>query len=125
MPPVLEAPQLRPPRQRRKPTWTHRIVVTFMRLVILGVILGVGGGGKRRQSCADQFARPCLFSARTNLRQSGGGDLLRDSNFGHWTANQARELSTVGCAFIRRMAKPIVDCATRGERTAKVQVSRY
>src|SRR5947207_3020240 len=45
MPPVLEAPQLRPPRQRRKPTWTHRIVVTFMRLVILGVILGVGGGG--------------------------------------------------------------------------------
>src|SRR3989475_1635559 len=45
MPPVLEAPQVRPPRQRRKPTWTHRIVVTFMRLVILGVILGVGGGG--------------------------------------------------------------------------------
>src|SRR5213596_3265483 len=45
MPPVLEAPQLRPPRQRRKPTWTHRIVVTFMRLVILGVVLGVGGGG--------------------------------------------------------------------------------
>src|SRR5436309_12850808 len=45
MPPVLEAPQLRPPRQRRKPTWTHRIVVTFMRLVILGVILGGVGGG--------------------------------------------------------------------------------
>src|SRR5213594_3651011 len=45
MTPLLDAPQLRPPRQRRNPTWTHRIVVTFMRLVILGVILGVGGGG--------------------------------------------------------------------------------
>ena len=45
MPPVIEPPQVRPPRQRRKSTWAHRIAVTFVRLVILGVILGVGGGG--------------------------------------------------------------------------------
>ena len=45
MPPVLEPPQVRPPRQRRKSTWAHRIAVTFVRLVILGVVLGVGGGG--------------------------------------------------------------------------------
>src|SRR5207244_12723913 len=83
------------------------------------------GGWKSRQSCAHQLARPCLFSARTNLRQSGGRNLLRDSDFGRWTANQARELSSVACAFTRRMAKTIVDCTARGERTAKVQVSRY
>jgi hypothetical protein len=44
MPPVLEPPQVRPPQQRRKSSWTHRIAVTFVRLVILGVILGIGGG---------------------------------------------------------------------------------
>jgi len=45
MPPVLEPPQLRPPEQRRKSTWPRRIAVTFVRLVILGSILGIGGGG--------------------------------------------------------------------------------
>jgi AsmA-like C-terminal region len=45
MPPVLEPPQVRPPRQRRKLTWAHRIAVTLVRLMILGVILGAGGGG--------------------------------------------------------------------------------
>jgi hypothetical protein len=45
MPPVLEPAQVRPPRQRRKSTWAHRIAVTFVRLVILGVILGAAGGG--------------------------------------------------------------------------------
>src|SRR2546423_12063260 len=45
MPPVLEPPHVRPPRERRKSTWAHRIAVTFVRLVILGVVLGVGGGG--------------------------------------------------------------------------------
>src|SRR5213592_486479 len=45
MPPVLEAPQLRPPRQRRKSTWAHRIAVIFMRLAFLAVIIGIGGGG--------------------------------------------------------------------------------
>jgi hypothetical protein len=45
MPPVLEPPPVRPPRQRRKSTWAHRIAVTSVRLVILGVIFGVGGGG--------------------------------------------------------------------------------
>src|SRR5437899_9469146 len=45
MPPVLEPPQVRPLRRRRKLPWTRRIAVAFVRLVILGVILGIGGGG--------------------------------------------------------------------------------
>jgi hypothetical protein len=45
MPSVLEPPQVRPRRRRRKPTLAHRILVSFVRLVILGVILGIGGGG--------------------------------------------------------------------------------
>ena len=45
MPPVLEPPQVRPPRLRQKSTWARRIAVVFLRLVILGVILGIGGGG--------------------------------------------------------------------------------
>ncbi len=45
MPPVLEPPQVRPRRRRRKATWAHRIAVSFVRLVILAVILGIGGGG--------------------------------------------------------------------------------
>jgi hypothetical protein len=43
--PVLEPQQARPPRQRRKSTWTHRIAVSFVRLVMLGVILGIGCAG--------------------------------------------------------------------------------
>jgi len=178
MPPVVEPPPVRPLRQRRKATWAHRIAVTFVRLMILGVILGIGGGGyylakrgfgrqwryrvveelrkrgveasigrltldpfrgliaknvrifdyknrenilalisevsldinyaalihhepflnaldvrcanhssiqdsgrKRRQGPAHQLARPRLFSTGTNLRQPGGGKLLRDSDF--------------------------------------------
>jgi hypothetical protein len=45
LPPVLEPSQVRPPRQRRKSTWAHRIAVSFVRLVILCAILGIGGGG--------------------------------------------------------------------------------
>jgi hypothetical protein len=45
MPPVLEPPQVRPRRRRRKATWAHRIAVSFVRLVVLVVILGIGGGG--------------------------------------------------------------------------------
>ncbi len=45
MPPVLEPPQVRPLRRRRKATWTQRIAVSFVRLIILGVFLGIGGGG--------------------------------------------------------------------------------
>jgi AsmA-like C-terminal region len=45
MPPVLEPPQVRPRRRRRKTTWAHRIAVSFVRLVVLVVILGIGGGG--------------------------------------------------------------------------------
>src|ERR671919_1565583 len=45
MPPVLEAPQVRPPAQDRRPIWIHRTAVWVMRLVILAAILGIGGGG--------------------------------------------------------------------------------
>src|SRR5215813_4465545 len=45
MPPVLEPPQVRPPRRRRKSTWARRIFVIFVRLAILSVILGIAGGG--------------------------------------------------------------------------------
>ena len=46
-----------------------------------------------------QLARPRLFSARTNLRESGGGNFLWDSDLCNRATNQARELSTVACAF--------------------------
>jgi AsmA-like C-terminal region len=42
--PVLEPPQVRSFRRRRKATWAHRIAVIFVRLTIFGVILGIGGG---------------------------------------------------------------------------------
>jgi hypothetical protein len=45
MPLVLEPPQVRPARQRRKSNWPHRIGVLLVRLVILGAIVGIGGGG--------------------------------------------------------------------------------
>ena len=45
MPPVLEPPQVRPRRLRRKSTWGRRVAVSLMRLVILAMILGIGGGG--------------------------------------------------------------------------------
>src|SRR6058998_1360187 len=44
MPPVLEPPQVRPHRRRRKSTWVRRIAVSLVRLVILAMILGIGGG---------------------------------------------------------------------------------
>jgi len=45
MPPVLEPPQVRPHRRRRKSSWGRRIAVTVVRLVILAIILGIAGGG--------------------------------------------------------------------------------
>src|SRR6266496_2800701 len=45
MPPVLEPPQVRPRQRRRKSTWGRRIAVSLVRLVILAIILGIGGGG--------------------------------------------------------------------------------
>ncbi|PYK12389.1 MAG: hypothetical protein DME65_04165, partial [Verrucomicrobia bacterium] len=45
MPPVLEPPQVRLPRHRSKSSWPRRIGMACLRLVILGVVLGVGGGG--------------------------------------------------------------------------------
>ncbi|HET9367299.1 MAG TPA: AsmA-like C-terminal region-containing protein [Candidatus Udaeobacter sp.] len=44
MPPVLEPPQVRPHRRRRKSIWGRRIAVSVVRLVILAVTLGIAGG---------------------------------------------------------------------------------
>src|SRR5882762_6622440 len=44
MPPVLEPPQVRPHRRRRKSSWGRRIAVSLVRLVILAIILGIAGG---------------------------------------------------------------------------------
>ncbi|KAF5409620.1 MAG: hypothetical protein Udaeo2_02040 [Candidatus Udaeobacter sp.] len=44
MPPVLEPPQVRPHRRRRKSIWGRRIAVSVVRLVILAMILGIAGG---------------------------------------------------------------------------------
>src|SRR6266568_4423664 len=45
MPPVLEAPQVRPSAQDRRSTWARGIVVSLLRLAILAAIFGVLGGG--------------------------------------------------------------------------------
>src|SRR5437016_13655535 len=85
MPPVLEPPQVRPPRQRRRSTWAHRIAVTFVRLVILGVVLGVGGGGyyfgKRG------FGRQWRDRAVEELRKHG-----LEANIGRFTRAPIRGL---------------------------------
>src|SRR6266542_863824 len=45
MPPVLEAPRVRPSAQDRRATWARGIVVSLLRLAILAAIFGVLGGG--------------------------------------------------------------------------------
>src|SRR2546426_289380 len=45
MPPVLEAPPVRPSAQDRRSTWARGIVVSLLRLAILAAIFGVLGGG--------------------------------------------------------------------------------
>src|SRR6266498_1653546 len=45
MPPVLEAPQVRPSAQDRPSTWARGIVVSLLRLAIVAAIFGVLGGG--------------------------------------------------------------------------------
>jgi hypothetical protein len=69
MPPVLEPPQVRPLRRRRKSTWTRRIAVAFVRLVILGVILGIGGGSYYLAKRG--FGRQWRYRVVEELRQRG------------------------------------------------------
>jgi hypothetical protein len=45
MPPVLEPPPVRPHRRRRKSSWRHWIAITLLRLLILALVAGIGGGG--------------------------------------------------------------------------------
>ena len=69
MPPVLEPPQVRPPQRRRKSTWAHRIAVSLVRLVILGVILGIGGGGYYMAKRG--FGRQWRYRVVEELRKHG------------------------------------------------------
>jgi hypothetical protein len=85
MPPVLEPPQVRPPRQRRKSTWAHRIAVAFVRLVILGVVLGVGGGGYYLAKRG--FGRQWRYRVVDELRKHGV-----EANIGRLTLDPFRGL---------------------------------
>src|SRR5205814_7325304 len=59
--------------------------------------------------------RPHLFSAGTDLRQSGGRNFLWDSTVSERTINQARRLPAVGSDHTRRMAKAIVPGPAYGD----------
>jgi AsmA-like C-terminal region len=85
MPPVLEPPQVRPPRQRRKSTWARRIAVTFVRLVILGVIFGLGGGGYYLAKRG--FGRQWRYRVVEELRKRGV-----EANIGRLTLDPFRGL---------------------------------
>ena len=85
MPPVIEPPQVRPPRQRQKSTWAHRIAVTFVRLVILGVILGIGGGGYYLAKRG--FGRQWRYRVVEELRKRGV-----ETNIGRLTLDPFRGL---------------------------------
>jgi AsmA-like protein len=85
MPPVLEPPQVRPPRRRRKSTWSYRIAVTFVRLVILGAILGIGGGGYYLAKRG--FGRQWRYRVVEELRKHGV-----EANIGRLTLDPFRGL---------------------------------
>jgi len=67
--PVLEPPQVRPSRPWRKSSWAHRIALTFVRLVILGVIFGIGGGGYYMAKRG--FGRQWRYRVVEELRKHG------------------------------------------------------
>jgi AsmA-like C-terminal region len=67
--PVLEPPQVRPSRPRRKSSWARRIALTFVRLVILGVIFGIGGGGYYMAKRG--FGRQWRYRVVEELRKHG------------------------------------------------------
>ena len=85
MPPVLEPPQVRPPRQRRKSTWAQRIAVAFLRLVILGAVLGVGSGGYYLAKRG--FGRQWRYRVVEELRKHGV-----EANIGRLTLDPFRGL---------------------------------
>src|SRR5215469_11403031 len=85
MPYVLEPPQVRPPRQRRKSTWAHRIAVTLVRLVILAIIVGVGGGSYYLAKRG--FGRQWRYRVVEELRKHGV-----EANIGRLTLDPFRGL---------------------------------
>jgi hypothetical protein len=85
MPPVLEPPQVRPLRRRRKATWAHRITVSFVRLMILAVIVGIGGGGYYMAKRG--FGRQWRYRVVEELRKHGV-----EANIGRLTLDPFRGL---------------------------------
>ena len=85
MPPVLEPPQVRPPQQRRKASWAHRIVVSLVRLVILSVILGIGLGSYYMAKRG--FGRQWRYRVVEELRKHGV-----EANIGRLTLDPFRGL---------------------------------
>ncbi|PYL67465.1 MAG: hypothetical protein DMF20_03380 [Verrucomicrobia bacterium] len=67
--PVLEPPQVRLSRTRRKSSWARRIALSFVRLVILGVIFGIGGGGYYMAKRG--FGRQWRYRVVEELRKHG------------------------------------------------------
>src|SRR5437764_6259842 len=74
MPPVLEPPQVRPRQRRRKSIWGRRIAVSFVRLVILAIILGIGGGGYYLAKRG--FGRQWRYRVVEELRKHGVEDSI-------------------------------------------------
>jgi AsmA-like C-terminal region len=85
MPPVLEPPQVRPPRRRRDSNWSRRIAVIFVRLVILGAILGIAGGGYYLAKRG--FGREWRYRVVEELRKHGV-----EANIGRLTLDPFRGL---------------------------------
>lgn len=85
MPSLLEPPQVRPPLRRRKATWGHRIAVSLVRLMILGVVLGIGGGGYYMAKRG--FGRQWRYRVVEELRKHGV-----EANIGRLTLDPFRGL---------------------------------
>lgn len=85
MPPVLEPSQVRPRQRRRKGTWVQRIAVSFVRLVILALIVGIGGGGYYMAKRG--FGRQWRYRVVEELRKHGV-----EANIGRLTLDPFRGL---------------------------------
>ena len=81
-------------------------------------------GLERRSGRAHQLACPCLFSARTNLRQSGGGNLLRDSDSATGQLIKRENYQPSPALSAEEWQRRLL-IAQRVVTEAKVQVLRY
>src|SRR5207249_9235493 len=68
-------------------------------------------------------SRPHLFSAGTDLRQSGGGSFLWSARLSHRSIDQAGGLQAVAAVVGRGTAKEIVDPPPERRRAAEILFS--